>query len=314
MNWQPSASIEVLKKRADMLSRVRQFFVTRGYLEVDTPILTHFGITDFYIEQLKTSCMGTTCYLQTSPEYPMKRLLAAGSGPIFQLAKVFRNEEKGRWHEPEFTLLEWYQLNIDHHELMHEVDVFLQTFLESQPLVKKTYEEVFESYLQINPHHATIQELREGLHRYDLLNVVSEEEQDRDLYLFLLMSHVIEPNLGRLPYPTAVYDFPKTQAALSRIDKDKAQRFEIYYQGVELANGFFELQDPKIQLERFQQDRQKRRLAGLPEVVVDERFLAALSSGLPACSGVALGIDRLFALVLGQKTIQSVVAFDFERV
>ncbi|MCX7115366.1 MAG: EF-P lysine aminoacylase EpmA [Gammaproteobacteria bacterium] len=311
MNWQPSATFPTLQARAKWIQRIRDFFTTRGYLEVDTPILTQFGITDVYIEQLKTSCMQHPFYLQTSPEYPMKRLLAAGSGPIFQLARVFRNDERGRWHQPEFTLLEWYQLDIDHHGLMAEMDAFLQALLGSKPLIKQTYQAVFEQYVGVNPHACSLETLKEVTAAQGVGDVLAASEVDRDQYLFLLMSHVIEPALGLLPQPTAVYDFPASQAALARIENGVAARFEIYYQGIELANGFHELQDAAEQRVRFEADRQQREMRGLTPVEQDPYFLAALSAGLPACSGVALGVDRLFALVMNGKALSEVIAFGF---
>lgn len=312
MDWRPSASIENLRQRALLIQSMRLFFEKRSYLEVETPIISHYGITDVYLSPLKTNCLKKTCYLHTSPEYAMKRLLAAGSGSIFQFAKVFRDDEEGRWHNPEFTLLEWYKLNANHHDLMEEVDVFLQEILKSEPLVKKSYEEVFQTYCNLNPHTATIQELEKSLHCYNLSGVLAEKD-DKDTYLYLLMTHVVEPNLAKKPYPTAVYDFPATQASLARIINGYAARFEVYYKGVELANGFYELTDKKEQALRFEEDKAKRLLKGLDVSLMDNLFLAALEYGLPECSGVALGVDRLIALTLKQDSLKKVMAFIFEN-
>ena len=312
MDWQPTATRHTLQARAEWMQRVRDFFTSRGYLEVETPILTQFGITDVYIEQLKTSCMGRPFYLQTSPEYAMKRLLAAGSGPIFQLARVFRDDEKGRWHQPEFTLLEWYQLDIDHHGLMAEMDVFLQTLLGSEPLIKQTYQAAFEQHVGVNPHTGSLEALKQATTGHGLGQVLSVTETDRDQYLFLLMSHVVEPALAKLSTPTALYDFPSSQAALARIEHGVAARFEIYYRGIELANGFHELQDAAEQRERFEVDSQQRAMRGFTSVEQDPYFLAALSAGLPACSGVALGIDRLFALVMACQALSEILAFGYK--
>ncbi len=312
-NWQPSASIQHLHFRAQLMRKIRVFFENRNYLEVETPILSRFGITDVYIQQFKTQCLNQPYYLQTSPEYPMKRLLAAKSGPIFQLARVFRDEELGRWHNPEFTLLEWYKLHVDHHGLMHEVDEFLQQMLACPSIVKKTYQSVFETQCGINPHEVSIPELKQVLVENHLTGILPEAETDPDQYLFLLMIHVIEPALSNLPYPVAVFDFPPSQAALSRIIHGRAARFEVYFQGVELANGFYELSDPKEQAERFERDRQKRLAKGLVSGTVDNYLLEALNHGLPPCSGVALGVDRMIALAAHENRLSPILAFSFDR-
>lgn len=311
--WQPSATREDLQARAQLMARVRDFFTQRGYLEVETPVMAHHGITDVYLSNVTAYCQHQTTYLQTSPEYHMKRLLAAGSGPIFQIARVFRDDEIGRWHNPEFSLLEWYQLGIDHHALMAEMDVFLQTFLACPPLIYYRYQDVFLSICRLDPHTASLDELKALLRDYELHQVLAADEVERDQYLFLLMSHVIEPALAHELAPIAVYDFPESQAALAQVHEGRAARFEIYYQGVELANGFHELTDSTAQAQRFESDRLHRRQKGLPEVAVDPLFLAALSAGLPACSGVALGLDRLFAKALQKTSIAPVLAFDWPR-
>lgn len=309
MRWQPTASLATLRLRAAFINRIRDFFTKRDYLEVETPILTQFGITDVYIEQLKTTCLGQPYYLQTSPEYYMKRLLAAGSGPIFQLARVFRDDEKGRWHQPEFTLLEWYQVGVDHHGLLKEVDAFLQALLACPPLLQRSYQATFETHVGVNPHEASLQALQRAAKAHGLGEVFDTTESDRDFYLFLLMSHVVEPALATLPAPIAIYDFPHSQAALATISEGTADRFEIYYRGVELANGFHELQDPAEQQSRFCSDAHHRQQQGKTAVEQDPYFLAALSAGLPACSGVAFGVDRLFALAEGHSSLTEGLAF-----
>lgn len=313
IDWQPSASIATLHKRAEILASIRAFFNRRGYLEVETPIMAHFGVTDVFLSNIKATFRAKPYCLQTSPEYHMKRLLAAGSGPIFQLARVFRDDELGRWHNPEFTLLEWYQLNIDHHELMQEVDALLQEVLGCAPMIKKTYRQVFIEICNIDPMSASIQQLQETLAPYDLQDVLDDDEQDRDQYLFLLMSHIIEPALGKEPCPVSVFNFPVSQASLAKAKDGEAARFEVYYQGVELANGFHELTDVEVQRARFDQDIADRAARGLEAGVSDDFLLAALSHGLPACSGVALGLDRLLALALNQTAIAPIMAFDFSR-
>ncbi|MGL5742608.1 MAG: elongation factor P--(R)-beta-lysine ligase [Legionella sp.] len=311
--WQPSAPIDLLLQRAELLARIRCFFTERGYLEVETPIMARYGTTDVYLSNIKATFRGETYSLQTSPEYHMKRLLAAGSGPIFQLARVFRDDELGRWHNPEFTLLEWYQLGIDHHALMEEMDLFLQAVMHSAPMIKKTYQQAFIEACALDPLTATLDELRKVVAYYDLATVLPAQEEDKDQYLFLLMSCVVEPFLGKEPAPVAVYNFPISQAALAKVNDGVAERFEVYYLGVELANGFHELTDATAQAKRFAHDQQIRNEKGFPPVEADRYLLHALEHGLPSCSGVALGIDRLLALALKQPEIAKIISFDFSR-
>lgn len=311
--WQPSASIDLLRQRARITAQIREFFNLKGYLEVETPIMARYGTTDVYLSNIKAMFRGTSYSLQTSPEYHMKRLLAAGSGPIFQLARVFRDDEFGRWHNPEFTLLEWYQLGIDHHALMDEMDLLLQLILKTEPMLRMTYQQAFLEACDLEPLQASIPQLRQVLAYYDLDNVFAPDEQDKDQFLFLLMSHVVEPFIGKKATPVAVYNFPESQAALAKINQGVAERFEVYYQGVELANGFHELTDASAQEQRFVQDQQMRQAKGFLPVEADHFLLQALKHGLPPCSGVALGIDRLLALALSQPNIASVIPFDFSR-
>ena len=311
--WQPSASIADLRRRAELLTLIRDFFNIRGYLEVETPVMGRFGVTDVYLSNIKAVFRGQPYCLQTSPEYHMKRLLAAGSGPIFQLARVFRDDELGRWHNPEFTLLEWYQLDIDHHQLMQEVDALLQKVLGCAPMIKKTYQQVFMEICDIDPMLASIETFQQVLDRFNLQGVLDAEELDRDQYLFLLMSHVVEPALAAEPCPVAVYGFPVSQAALAQVQDGAAARFEIYYRGVELANGFYELTDADVQRERFAKDNEARTQHGLETIAGDTYLLEALSHGLPKCSGVALGVERLLALAMDHSSIAAVMAFDFSR-
>lgn len=312
-SWQPSASIELLRQRAQFIASIRQFFTQRQYLEVETPVMARYGVTDVYLSNIKASFRGQLYNLQTSPEYHMKRLLAAGSGPVFQLARVFRDDELGRWHNPEFTLLEWYQLGIDHHALMDEMDALLQLLIQSGSMIKKTYQQAFEESCSIDPLTASIDELKRVLALHHLDNVLPSEEQDRDQFLFLLMSHVVEPFLSKEESPVAVYNFPASQASLAKIKDGVAERFEVYYRGVELANGFHELTDAAAQEQRFNQDLNIRRQRALPEVEADQYLLQALRQGLPSCSGVALGVDRLLALANNQSDIASIISFDFSR-
>jgi lysyl-tRNA synthetase class 2 len=311
--WQPSASISNLRKRALIINQIRNFFSQRSYLEVETPCMGHYGITDVYLSNITATFKGKRAYLQTSPEYHMKRLLAADSGPIFQLARVFRDDELGRWHNPEFTLLEWYQLDIDHLTLLNEVSDLLQLILNCPPVLIKTYQAAFLEICAIDPFNTTIHTLQVELVKYKLDKVLSQDEQDIDQYLFLIMSHVIEPALAKIPQPIAIIDFPSTQAALAQIKNDVAQRFEVYYQGVELANGFHELTDALTQEDRFKEDNLRRSKLGIPCVAIDPLFTAALKQGVPSCSGVALGLDRLLTLALSEDSLEKVLAFAWSR-
>lgn len=311
--WQPSASLETLRDRAQFIANIRLFFTTKGYLEVETPIMGRYGITDPYLANIKANFRGCDYALQTSPEYHMKRLLAAGSGPIFQLARVFRDDELGRWHNPEFTLLEWYQLNVDHITLLAEVDELLQGLVGCAPLRIRTYQSVFQDLCNINPFQTHVQALQACATYHGLGEVFDSAEQDLDQYLFLLMSHVIEPGLADEAGPTAIVDFPASQASLAQIVQGCAARFEVYFRGVELANGFYELTDPLAQADRFHQDNQMRLLQGKPWAEIDDALLQALHHGLPPCSGVALGVDRLLALTLEQSRLSDCLAFDFSR-
>ncbi len=312
-HWQPSASIEKLRQRAKILANIRQFFNQRYYLEVETPIMARFGVTDVYLTNIEVTFRGKNYSLQTSPEYHMKRLLAAGSGPIFQVARVFRDDEWGRWHNPEFTMLEWYQLNVDHYQMMDEVDTFLQEILACPLLQRKTYHEIFMEVCNIDPFTAPILQFQQILEQQGLAQVLAADEKDRDQYLFLLMSHVIEPALAASPAPVAIYNFPPSQASLAKINDGVAERFEIYYRGIELANGFHELTDSHLQAARFEQDLALRAQKGFYQPAPDGYLLAALAQGLPSCSGVALGIDRLLALAFEQTSIEQTVAFSFNR-
>lgn len=312
-SWKPSASIKALKQRADIMARIRAFFNARDYLEVETPVMGAHGVTDVYLTSIQAHCSGKTYALQTSPEYHMKRLLAAGSGPIFQLARAFRDDECGRWHNPEFTMLEWYRPGFNHHELLAEVGEFLQAILSCDALVIISYRKAFLNACELDPFDTSLVELQTCLQRFDLAQVLPHDETDLDQYLFLLMSHVVEPYLAHYNSPVGVVDFPPSQAALACVHNGFAERFEVYYRGIELANGFHELTDPSMQAARFEHDLEIRRARGLAIPQADTYLLAAMQYGLPASSGVALGVDRLIALALGHTSIQESLAFDISR-
>lgn len=309
--WRPNATIETLKARAQFLQCIRDFFAGKNILEVETPILAATTVPDVYIDSLQTTSGG---YLQTSPEFHMKRLLAAGSGAIFQLTKAFRANESGRLHKCEFTMLEWYRPGFDHHQLMNEMDELLQHLLMTPKAERKTYAEIFNEYCAINPHTATAVDLQQCAARFAINAIPGLDITDKNAWLDVLMSHVIEPNLG-FAGPIFIYDYPASQAALAKLRKAEnkdyavAERFEVYIQGIELANGFHELCDPTQQRARFIADIAKRQALQLAEISLDEDLLAALDAGLPPCAGVALGVDRLFMLKQGERYIHKVMSF-----
>ncbi|WP_223668526.1 EF-P lysine aminoacylase EpmA [Kangiella shandongensis] len=317
-DWKPTASIETLKTRAELLVQIRQFFAERDILEVETPLLSHHGVTDRYMKSFQVDGFaGGVGFLQTSPEYAMKRLLAAGSGSIFQICKSFRQDELGQRHNPEFTMLEWYCEGFDHHQLMEQVFELLEALAQTQgfsvALNKRNYTEVFTHYLNINPLSISDSELVElaGNLLGDL-----PSELERDDYLVLLFEDRIEPLLGQNGDIDCIYDYPASQAALARLNPDNPEvacRFEVYWQGVELANGFYELSDAAEQRRRFEADNQWRVSQGLPRMTIDQHLIAALERGLPDCSGVALGVDRLLMILLQANTLQDVIAFSADR-
>lgn len=314
-HWKPTASIETLKARARILQKIRQFFLDRDVLEVETPSMSHATVTDPYLHSFPVCAKDKTFYLQTSPEYAMKRLLASGSGSIFQLCKSFRDDEQGRFHNAEFTMLEWYRIGFDHHDLMNEMKDLFKLILGDCKIEKFSYAELFEKYIDINPHTASLEALRKCAEHYLKDRLPNFEINDRDLYMQLLMTEYIESKLSEEEL-VFIYDYPVTQAALAKIRHDDppvAERFEVYFKGLELANGFHELSDANEQRKRFEKDLQKRRAEGIAEVPIDENLLAALEHGFPDCAGVALGVDRLIMLALQKSHIEEVIAFPIDR-
>lgn len=320
MQWQPSAAIATLRQRALVLGQIRQFFSDRNLLEVDTPVMSHYGVSDPHIDSIGMqftpdgSDSSHSMWLMSSPEYAMKRLLAAGSGDIFQIAKAFRNGEVGRRHNPEFTLLEWYRLDFDLHQLMHEVaqliGLLLTPSLGSLQWHYWSYRQAFINILDLDPHAASDEEVKSCALKH--VDIALHEPTPRDIWLDLLMSHCIEP---ALPKACFIYDYPASQAALARLAKDEqgiqvARRFELYINGVELANGYHELTDAAEQERRFAADNQARESLAKGSMIPDVRLIQALQAGLPDCSGVALGIERLLMVALGATDIAKVMAFN----
>ncbi len=313
-DWRPAASLAALQDRAAGLKWLRDFFSDRGVLEVETPLLMSSTVTDPHIEGFSVPFSDHDRYLQTSPEYAMKRLLAAGSGSIFQICKAFRVGEVGRKHNPEFTILEWYREGFDHFDLMDEVELLVGGYLGRGDVTRISYAELFEEYFEVNPHSIDDVALT-NLARSQL--DTDFKDATRDTWLDLLMSGVIEPQLARRGL-VFVYDFPASQAALSRLTVTAqgdsiGQRFELYVDGVELVNGYHELLDAEEQRRRFERDNEQRKQLSRPPRALDEKFLAALDSGIPACAGAALGVDRLLMLACKSKSIAEAVSFDWVR-
>lgn len=311
-DWKPTASLDTLKHRSMFMRTIRTFFEQRGVLEVDTPILSRFGVTDVHLDNVRTEAGES---LLTSPEYPMKRLLAAGLGDIFQLGHVFRRDETGPRHNPEFTMLEWYRRGWDDYQLMDEVADLCRVVANRPelPAERKTYQAAFEAAGLPDPHRSSDEALRLAV---DQCLGSDAADWSRDACLDALMALVVEPSLPG-DQLTFITGYPASQAALAKHEKQGGltfgRRFELYWQGMELANGYYELTDPQEQAERFETDRRQRRNLGRPEAAVDPRLLAAMEAGLPDCSGVALGVDRLLMLILGKTHIAEVLPFDAQR-
>ena len=322
-NWRPSATLDNLKARAALLARLRAFFMQVGVMEVETPLLSRHANTDPAIESMQSRYLGPgepnglQLSLHTSPEFPMKRLLAAASGPIYQICKVFRDGEAGRLHNPEFTLLEWYRPGFDHHQLMDEMAEMLHRVLEKPlPVERVSYRELFLQHLNVDPLNSDQDQLRTVAVERRVPGADSLDLDGKEPWLDLLLTHCIEHKLGR-GRMTFVYDYPASQASLARLRHDEessvAERFELYLEGMEIANGFHELSDAAEQRRRFEQDNHKRLEMGLTEQKIDENLLAALEAGFPDCAGVALGVDRLLMVMSGAQSISEVLAFPLDR-
>jgi len=308
----------VLESRARLGALIREFFAQRGVLEVETPILSAAGNTDLHIEGFATQFSGNVQagarerFLRTSPEYPLKRLLAAGMGDCYELGRVFRNGEAGRSHNPEFTLLEWYRLGWDHHRLTDECGDLVRAAMglvaRNAELNKTSYINWFMEELDLDPSSADEAALRAPLAEFG----IEPHGLTRDDWLDLLITHRLQPALPR-DRITLVYDYPATQCALAKIrggDPPVAERFELYLGPHELANGYHELNDAAQQRARFEHDNARRRERGLRELPVDDNLLAVLDD-LPDCAGVALGVDRLLMCMLETDDIRDVLAFPF---
>ena len=318
--FQPTCSIAALQARATLYQKIRQFFAERQVMEVETPTLSQAGATDLHLAsipvQRRIHGRSSTQYLQTSPEFPMKRLLASGSGAIYQICKVFRDDEHGRKHNSEFTMLEWYRPKLDLKGLMHETAELLEVCLahrlgEVRPYILSS-KHAFQDRLDLNPVQASLKQLKDTAHR---LGLNLDLGDDRLAYMDLLFSHFVEPSLG-FDAPVFLTDFPPEMASLAKVKTDDdgeqvAARFEIYIEGLELANAYDELLDAEVLAARFEADNLERTKQGLPVIPTDQYLLSALPH-MPECSGIALGLDRLLMVAMNQVKIDQVIAFPAE--
>lgn len=317
IDFKPTCDIQALKARAKLYRQIRQFFIERDVLEVETPILSQAGVTDVHLASVQAQRhvhgKKQTHYLQTSPEFAMKRLLASGSGAVYQICKVFRDDEHGRKHNSEFTMLEWYRPQFSLKDLMLEVTdllnvVLAERFGEVRPTVL-SYKHAFIDRLDLNPLQATLQQLKNVAHRVGLNLDLGD---DRLAYIDLLFSHMVEPSLG-FDTPVFLTDFPPELASLAKTKLDEdgelvAARFELYIEGLELANAYDELIDAEVLRSRFQADNTEREKLGLHVMPIDEYLLAALPN-MSDCAGIALGIDRLLMVVMNQMKLEKVITF-----
>ncbi|WP_343153635.1 elongation factor P--(R)-beta-lysine ligase [Buchnera aphidicola (Mindarus keteleerifoliae)] len=316
----PTASIETLIKRSLIITKIRRFLSKLSVLEVETPILNKYPITDPNIVQFNTTyCSSnkkkkTNFWLNTSPEYHMKRLLAAGIGPIYQICHSFRNEEKGIFHNPEFTILEWYQPGYSMHDLIKEVTKLLKLIFKCKKVDVISYQKIFLKYLKIDPLSISIKKLKNLVKELGISNLVFLTKNFNNLLEVLFMEE-IEPKIGK-KNPICIYHFPSAQASLSEINPDDyrvSERFEFFFKGVEIGNGFYELKDVNEQKKRFLMDNKKRKELGLEEHPLDLDFLNSLDKGnFPKCSGIAIGIDRLVMLSLNLKEIRKAMSFSLD--
>lgn len=313
-DWRPTATADALRARASLNRLIREFFAARGVLEVETPLLSRHSGSDPNLHPFCAPYQGYPAdpgqphYLQTSPEFAMKRLLAAGSGPIYQLGKAFRNGESGTRHNPEFTMLEWYRPGFSLQQLMEEVQTLVQAVLGGGAIPCLSYAELFAREFGIDPHTCTLDVLQALVRgRVD----AALDLDQRDACLDALYSHVLEPALHA---PVFICDYPASQAALAKVERDAAghwvaRRFELVIGGLEVANGYDELSDATEQARRFAADSARRESLGLLPLAGDPRLVEALAAGMPPCAGVALGVDRLLMLKCGARTIDEVLAF-----
>ncbi len=316
--WRPTASWDVLRRRADALAATREFFRARAVLEVETPALVNSPVSDVNLVSVTVQLPGLErlLYLHTSPEYAMKRLLAAGSGDIYQVCRVYRGAERGRQHNPEFTMVEWYRLGFSLERLMDEVGELARTLLAAPdlPLEFMSYAEAVRRHAGFDPFDAPLTELQRVSQSLGF-GASRAASAGRDELLDLIVGSQVGPALGHAAL-TFLHRYPASQAALARLDPADprmALRFELYHRGIELANGYHELSSGAEQRQRFATDQSHRAARELTVDSLDQHLLAALDAGLPDCSGVALGFDRVLMLATGASRIDDVIAFPVER-
>jgi lysyl-tRNA synthetase class 2 len=318
-DFRPTACWEVLRLRAELLRRTREFFATRGFLEVETPVLSHDVVVDRHLDPLRVIVpddprrpdVGRAMWLQTSPEFGMKRLMAAGGEAIFQITRAFRGAEQGRLHNPEFTIVEWYRRGDSYADGMTLLAELCDCLLGRGDAERLTYAAAFNRYAQIDPHRATLEELRARCALGAKMNLT---HFDRDAILDLLLTELVEPHLG-IELPTILCDYPPSQAALAQVrdcDPPVAERFELYVCGIELANGYHELLDPAVLRRRNEAANRQRQEDGKPTLPTESRLLSAMDSGLPPCTGCALGFDRVVMLAAAKQSLQEVLTFPIE--
>ncbi len=292
---------------------MRDYFDRTGAIEIEVPVLGACCVTDPYIESIGVNLKNRSYYLQSSPEYFIKRLLANFPQSMYYLGKAFRQDESGVKHNPEFTMLEWYRPGFNDRDLIEDVLSLFQSLKPNLPVTKKSYREIFYETFKYDPHRLNAEELEEIANHYLSF---SFESTEKNIWLDLLFSHCIEPNMQA--GITVVYDYPASQSALSKTQIlsdgiEVAKRFEIFWDGIELANGYWELTDSKVQKKRFDEDNSTRLRLGLPQIEIDELLLDALEQGIPDCAGVALGMDRLLMCLYSENDIRNILPFNFNR-
>lgn len=321
--WQPTCSIDNLRLRAQILDDIRRFFSARAVLEVETPLLSYCSGTDpqldFFTTDYCSPPLQHTLYLQTSPEFAMKRLLAAGSGSIYQIGKAFRNGESGRFHNPEFTLLEWYRVGFSLPQLMDEIVELLNILFNGRKALKPaqriSYQTLFQRYTGLNPLDFSYQDYCTYARDKHMPEAVSICGYDHALWLDFIFSHVVQSQLGENAV-YMVYGYPVCQSSLARINEYNSNitdRVEVFINGIELGNGYYELTDAKEQDRRFDDEITIRQQRNRPGAVKNKHFIAALEAGLPECSGMAIGLDRLLMLLTNSASIDDVLNFPIHR-
>lgn len=329
--WHTGATNEALLERAMMLKNIRAFFDARDVVEVETPLLSSASTTDTHLDSLATSFRGRSRFLNTSPEFAMKRLLASWRRPVFQVCKAFRDDELGRYHNPEFSMLEWYQPGYDSVRLMSEVQQLVTALCDSSARFDASamvhfesisYQQAFETAAGIDPHNVSVEDCvacaqAHGVDVPEGMASSGTAADEVDAWLDWLLTQLVLPGFRTTGF-TFLYDYPATQCALARVEVNGdevsvAKRFELFYGELELANGFDELTDATQQQQRFERENEIRRRSGKASGVIDHHFVEALRHGLPDCAGVAVGLDRLLMVLIGADTIEQVLAFGWDR-